>query len=63
MADRREFLVIHGDQYDRVTTNHRWLALTSDFMYSGLIWFNRYLNKVRAWLGLEYWSLSLFMKQ
>jgi UDP-2,3-diacylglucosamine pyrophosphatase LpxH len=62
-VDNREFLVIHGDQYDRVTSNHLWLSLTSDFIYSGLIWFNRYFNKVRTWLGLEYWSLSLFIKQ
>jgi UDP-2,3-diacylglucosamine pyrophosphatase LpxH len=33
-----------------------------DVAYNFLIWVNTKFNKIRGWLGLEYWSLSKYLK-
>ena len=61
-ADKRRFLVIHGDQFDVVVRHHKWLAVLGDGAYVFAIKANTILNKIRRKLGLSYWSLSAWAK-
>ncbi|HEX3864085.1 MAG TPA: UDP-2,3-diacylglucosamine diphosphatase [Stellaceae bacterium] len=61
-ADGRRLLVIHGDWFDLVVTHARWLAVLGDGAYTLALWVNHHFNKVRYWLGYDYWSLSAFLK-
>ncbi|MBX3524540.1 MAG: UDP-2,3-diacylglucosamine diphosphatase, partial [Xanthobacteraceae bacterium] len=61
-ADGRKFLVLHGDVFDVVVRNARWLAYFGDWAYDFAIFTNRYFNWVRRKLGLTYWSLSKWAK-
>jgi UDP-2,3-diacylglucosamine pyrophosphatase LpxH len=62
-ADGRRFLVIHGDQFDVVVRHSRWLAYFGDTAYDLALALNTMLNRVRRWLGFDYWSLSAWAKQ
>ncbi len=57
-ADGRKLLVIHGDEFDTIMLAHRWLAFVGDFAYEWLMRCNHVVNRVRAWMGKPYWSLS-----
>ena len=59
----KKMLIIHGDQFDIVTTYGRHLALLGDWIYQFLLILNRYLNFFRSRLGYGYWSLSNYLKQ
>jgi len=60
----KKYLVIHGDQFDGLMVDKfKWIMHAGDIAYQFLIWFNTKFNKVRGWLGLEYWSLSKFLKK
>jgi len=61
-ADGREFLVIHGDQFDVVVRHARWLAYFGDWAYVTALNLNTGVNLVRRKLGLTYWSLSAWAK-
>ncbi len=56
------YLVVHGDGFDAVTVNHKWLAVLGDIGYQSLLGINRFYNKYRAWRGKEYFSLSKAIK-
>ncbi len=56
------YLVLHGDGFDRVTTNCRWLAMLGSVGYELLLRLNRAYNRYRLWRGLEYYSLSKTIK-
>lgn len=61
-ADGRRYLVMHGDEYDVIVRYARWLAFLGDRGYELALWFNRPLNFVRRCFGLDFWSLSAFLK-
>jgi hypothetical protein len=61
-ADGRRYLVTHGDQFDLVVQNARWLALLGDKAYDLAIGVNRVFNSARRRLGFPYWSLSRWAK-
>ena len=61
-ADGRRYLVIHGDHFDLVVTQARWLALLGDKAYEFAITTNRLFNALRRRLGFPYWSLSQWAK-
>lgn len=61
-ADGRRFLVIHGDQFDTVVMNARWLAYLGDRAYELAIFANRLVTRARRALGLPYWSFSSWAK-
>ena len=62
-ADGRRLLVMHGDMFDAVVMNARWLALLGDGAYTVALWVNRHFNTVRRRLGYRYWSLSAYLKR
>ena len=61
-ADGRRYLVTHGDEFDGVVQNARWLAFLGDWSYRALISLNTHFNRVRRMMGLGYWSLSAYLK-
>lgn len=61
-ADGRKFLIIHGDEFDIVVKHAKWLAFLGDWAYNFALWLNTHLNFVRRKAGLEYWSLSAYLK-
>jgi UDP-2,3-diacylglucosamine pyrophosphatase LpxH len=62
-ADGRRLLVVHGDVFDGVVTDMRWLALIGSLAYELALTANTWLNIARRWLGLGYWPLSAFLKE
>ena len=61
-ADGKRYLVIHGDLFDLVITQARWLAFLGDRAYDFAISANRIFNLFRRLLGFPYWSLSKWAK-
>lgn len=61
-ADNKKFLVIHGDQFDIVVCNARWLAYLGDWAYEWAIFINTYYNIARRFFGAGYWSFSAWAK-
>ncbi len=59
----QKLLVVHGDKYDSVIQTQKWLAVLGDWSYETLVILNRYYNWGRKKLGMDYWSLSSFLKQ
>lgn len=62
-VDNRRYFVTHGDQYDVVLQNAKWLAYLGDRFYELALTSNTLLNKVRHHFGLDYWSLGAFAKR
>jgi len=61
-VDGRRYLVVHGDGFDSVSTNHKWLAVLGAVGYDTMLVVNRLYNRYRAWRGKEYFSLSKKVK-
>ena len=57
-----KYVCVHGDAFDAVTTNFRWLALLGSFGYSVLLMINRIYNWTRKIRGKEYFSISRAIK-
>ena len=60
---QKNFLVIHGDIFDSVTSHMKWLAYLGDVGYTFLLTINKLYNKYRSWRGLDYYSFSQRIKQ
>ncbi len=58
----KKLLVLHGDQFDAVMSYAKWLAHLGDKAYDFALWLNRIFNFVRKKFGLNYWSLSAWLK-
>ena len=61
-ADGRKYLVMHGDEFDGVVRNAKWLAYLGDWAYDSAIALNGVFNLVRRKLGFPYWSFSAWAK-
>lgn len=61
-ATGQRLWVVHGDLFDGVIQCAKWLAYVGDWLYERTLQLNRHLNRLRARLGLEYWSLSAYLK-
>ncbi len=61
-ANGSRYLVIHGDIFDLVVQNARWLAHLGDKAYGFAIRLNRLVNAGRRLFGFPYWSLSQWAK-
>jgi len=58
----KRYYVCHGDVFDSITKNLKWLAKLGDIGYSLLLWINRYYNVYRKKRNLPYYSLSQTIK-
>ena len=61
-ATGKRYLVVHGDGFDSVSTNHKWIASLGAVGYDFLLKVNRFYNLWRSWRGKEYFSLSKRVK-
>jgi UDP-2,3-diacylglucosamine pyrophosphatase LpxH len=57
------FLVMHGDCFDCIVQNNRWLADIGSILYEGMLRFNRLSNRVLTARGKHYFSVSAWLKQ
>ncbi|MEN9754924.1 MAG: hypothetical protein RLZ07_1306 [Pseudomonadota bacterium] len=62
-ADGKRLLILHGDKFDVVVNNVKWLAHLGDWAYDIAIGLNITIGWVRRRLGLPYWSFSGWSKQ
>ncbi|WP_291788090.1 UDP-2,3-diacylglucosamine diphosphatase [Cecembia sp.] len=58
----KKYFITHGDVFDSVTSNFRWIAYLGDMGYTFLLWLNRQVNYHRRKRGLPYFSLSQYVK-
>lgn len=61
-SHNKKYLVIHGDIFDHITTNMRWLAKLGDLGYIFLLWVNKIYNNRRLKQGKSYYSISKVIK-
>jgi UDP-2,3-diacylglucosamine pyrophosphatase LpxH len=61
-ADGRRYLVIHGDQFDAIVNDVRWIAYLGDRAYDFAIVLNRAIALLRRMTGQPYWSFSSWAK-
>lgn len=61
-SNGKKFWVLHGDIFDSITTNMKWLAHLGDVGYTFLLWLNKVVNNYRIKRGLPYYSLSKRIK-
>ncbi len=57
------YLVVHGDGFDHVTTNHVWLAKAGAVGYDMLLRANRIYNAWLRWRGKPGFSFSSYVKK
>lgn len=61
--NKKKYYVIHGDIFDHITTNFKWLSVFGSMMYDLLLFINRVYNKRREKQGKPYYSLSRDIKK
>lgn len=61
-ADGKRLLVTHGDCFDDYGEESSWLVAIGDRAYSMTMGVSEVIHVVRRWLGMPYWSLSLWLK-
>ena len=61
-ANGKKYWVVHGDAFDALVFNKKWLVVIGDIAYESLLKINVWYNRVRSVLGMEYWSLSSYLK-
>jgi UDP-2,3-diacylglucosamine pyrophosphatase LpxH len=54
--------ICHGDQFDGFIRLHPFLYILGDFAYELSFKINKIYNKLRRIFGLDYWSLSKYLK-
>ncbi|MCB1094494.1 MAG: UDP-2,3-diacylglucosamine diphosphatase [Verrucomicrobiae bacterium] len=57
-----KYICVHGDGFDAVTTNHKWVAMLGGIGYSLLLWVNRMYNWARQLQDKPHFSLSKKIK-
>jgi len=63
-ADGKRYLLVHGDEFDKVTQHHKWVAILGTHAYDWLVELNLWLSWVRRRLHLPgYWSLAGYAKR
>jgi UDP-2,3-diacylglucosamine pyrophosphatase LpxH len=55
-------LVLHGDQFDALSTCPRWLNRVGDFMHARTVQLSHAVNNVRRAMGRPYWPLTEGLK-
>ncbi|MEM9226737.1 MAG: UDP-2,3-diacylglucosamine diphosphatase [Verrucomicrobiota bacterium] len=61
-TEKGNYLCIHGDCFDAITTHSKFISILGDIGYQSLLKFNRYYNRWRAFRGKEYFSISKAIK-
>lgn len=58
----KKYIIVHGDKFDLVTVNFKWLAHIGDWAYTALININTGVHAIRSYFKLTYWSISRWAK-
>lgn len=58
----KKYYVVHGDIFDSITSNMKWIAKLGDIGYTFLLWLNHIYNLYRTRRGLPYYSFSQKVK-
>ncbi|MFC2087781.1 UDP-2,3-diacylglucosamine diphosphatase, partial [Bacteroidota bacterium] len=61
-SNGKRYLITHGDIFDSITKNMKWLAKLGDIGYNILLWYNKIYNRKRQRKGLSYVSISKKIK-
>jgi len=61
-SNGKRYFITHGDIFDSITSNLKWLAKMGDVGYTFLLYINRKYNNYRRKKGLPYYSLSQVVK-
>ena len=59
----KKYIVIHGDKFDLVTVNFKWIAHIGDWAYTALINVNTVMHWIRTFFKMPYWSISKWAKK
>jgi UDP-2,3-diacylglucosamine pyrophosphatase LpxH len=62
-SNGRKYYVTHGDIFDNVTSNMKWLSKLGDIGYTALLHINKYYNCYRRFRGKSYYSFAQTVKQ
>src|ERR1700741_4681247 len=55
-SNGKKYFVVHGDLFDTITNNLKWIAKLGDVGYTFLLWLNRHYNSYREKKDLPYYS-------
>ena len=58
----KKYYICHGDIFDSISTNFKWIAKLGDVGYNLLLWINKIYNNRRIKKGLPYYSISKVIK-
>ena len=61
-VDGQRLLVLHGDEFDGMVRHAPWVSRLGGWLYDRLLTLSRYVNTVRRWMSLPYWSLAAAAK-
>jgi UDP-2,3-diacylglucosamine pyrophosphatase LpxH len=59
----KRYYVTHGDVFDNITSNMRWLSKLGDWGYTLLLHINKWYNRYRLHCGKNYYSFAQEVKQ
>ena len=62
MVDGKQYLIMHGDEFDSAVRCNRMLSFIGSRAYDVILGLNRTYNFLRRKFGLPYWSLSNYIK-
>jgi UDP-2,3-diacylglucosamine pyrophosphatase LpxH len=54
--------ICHGDKFDGFIRLHPFIYMIGDIAYEWSFKINKFYNLIRKFFGMEYWSLSKFLK-
>ena len=60
--DGKLYLVTHGDQFDVVIKNAKWVAHLGSWAYDVSIDIGRWVSRARSFFNMAQWSLSSYLK-
>jgi len=61
-SNGKRFFVTHGDVFDSITSNMRWIAKLGDVAYNFLLMINVLYNRIQSLFGRPYYSFSQAIK-
>lgn len=61
-ARQKKIYLVHGDCFDGFIRVNKFLYSFGDWTYELSMRLNKLYNILRKWIGLDYWSLSTFLK-
>lgn len=61
-ADGKQYLVIHGHQFDGLTQFNRLLERVGTVLYDKILDINVWVNRIRRSFGFGYWSFASYIK-